>query len=47
MAVMTVLKSHCSNKQASKKKIVRVLLDGGSDGDLLMQKREQTNHSPT
>ena len=44
MAVMTGgpgQKSGCptSNKQVPRKKIIKILLDSGSDGDLLFQKR--------
>ncbi len=46
MGVMVGLKPTHSNK-VSKKKILRVLLDTGSDGDIISTRREQTNPSPT
>ena len=36
-----------SNKQVPRKKIIKILLDSGSDGDLLFQKKEQPNTFPT
>ena len=37
-----------SNKQVPRKKIIKILLDSGSDGDLLFQEKgEQPNTSPT
>ena len=35
-----------SNKQVPRKKIIKILLDGGSDGDLLFQKKGATKHFP-
>ncbi len=47
MAVMTGLnKSPSSNKKVSKKKTIRVLLDSGSDGDLLFHKKGKSKQFP-
>ena len=35
-----------SNKQVPRKKIIKILLDSGSDGDLLFQKKGATKHFP-
>jgi hypothetical protein len=37
---------HKSSKEASKEKLIRVLLDSGSDGDLLFHKKGKTKHFP-
>ena len=47
MAVMTAEKiHHCSSKKVPIKKLVRVLLDSGSDGDLLFHKKGVDKHFP-
>ena len=35
-----------SNKQVPRKKVIKILLDSGSDGDLLFQKKGATKHFP-
>ena len=35
-----------SKQKVPKRKIFRILLDSGSNGDLLFHKKEQRNHSP-
>ena len=35
-----------SNKKVKRKKAIRVLLDSGSDGDLLFHKKGVTKHFP-
>ena len=37
---------HKSSKKASKEKLIRVLLDSGSDGDLLFHEKGKTKHFP-
>jgi len=38
---------HKSSKMATKERLIWVLLDSGSDGDLLFQKKGKSNTSPT
>ena len=37
---------HKSSKQATKEKLIRVLLDSGSDGDLLFHQKGKPKHFP-
>ena len=37
---------HKSSKKATKEKLIRVLLDSGSDGDLLFHEKGKTKHFP-
>ena len=47
MAVMTAeKKNHRSSKKVPMKKLVRVLLDSGSDGDLLFHAEGAAKHFP-
>ncbi len=46
MAVMIVEKSRHSSKKSPPKKLVRVLLDTGSDGDLLFHEKGTTKQFP-
>jgi hypothetical protein len=52
MAVVAMAKyghahHHKSSKKATKEKLIRVLLDSGSDGDLLFHEKGNPNTSPT
>ena len=46
MAVMVGLKGPRSSKKVSEKKTIRVLLDSGSDGDLLFHEKGNTQTIP-
>jgi hypothetical protein len=51
MAVVAVAKygdahHHKSSKQATKEELIRVLLDSGSDGDLLFHEKGKPKHFP-
>jgi len=46
MAKYSKARHHKSSKQVAKEKLIRVLLDSGSDGDLLFHEKGTTKHFP-
>ena len=46
-AIAAVMQAGTSNKKVPRKKIIKILLDSGSSGDLLFHEMEQLNISPS